>query len=346
MTEVLRLESLVRHPLWSASSEGLVVVDAAAAIEVANPELERLFGYEADDLIGQSVSVLIPPEAHEIHATHVASYSANPTARPMAASRLLEGQRQDGSRFPVNVSLMSIDTDQGARTVAAVRDLTLWVASERSAAEAKRQHAMADDRDRIARELHDTVIQRLFALGLGLQGLPARLDDEAVIAAVNRSVDTVDQIIGEIRSTIHGLKTPPAADVRTRQRILSLIAEMEDTLPASPRIAFIGPIDDLDAGGTVEQVLPVLREALANVARHAEATTVDVTITVSDAELVVEVVDDGRGVPTDVSRSGLANLATRAAALGGRLEIAPNEPRGTKVVWMVPRTWKGDSGSS
>lgn len=201
-----------------------------------------------------------------------------------------------------------------------------------------RRISVLEDRERIGRDLHDNVIQRLFATGLGLQALARRIEDRPeVLARVEESVDALDETIREIRSTIFQLQTGDAVGAGLRRRLLALATELAATLGFQPRVSFVGPVDTAVTPTVAEHVPPVLREALTNVAKHAHATRVEVAVAISSGALVLEIADDGRG-PGDGTGAGLglANLRQRAERLGGTSAIGGSELGGTLLRWQVP----------
>jgi len=334
LTEVA---DLAAHPLWAAAADGLVLVDHHGTIRLTNNALDELFGYGPGELVGASIEQLVPHETREEHVGFRDGYDARPRTRTMASSQLLEGLRRDDSTFPTTISLSRIRTAEGEMSIGTVRDLTERVRVENEVALANRRRAIAEDHDRIASELHDTVIQQLFALGLSLQSLPMRISEPDSAQRVGAAVDTIDEIIAKIRNTIHGLRIPPDTELGLRHRVLAIVAEMTPGLPGPPEVRLHGDIDSITDAAIVDHLLPTLREALSNAGKHANADTVIVSLRCDD-RVILEVIDDGRGLPTDVKRSGLANLAARAAALGGALTIEPGvDGGGTVVRWAVPR---------
>ncbi|HEX4983123.1 MAG TPA: PAS domain S-box protein, partial [Ilumatobacteraceae bacterium] len=175
MEEGIDSLGLDAHTVLEAAPDGMAIVADDGRIVAVNSELERLFGYSAGELLGAQVELLVPTDDQAAHVVLRDEYVANPRRRGMGLGRHLHGQRRDGSVFPVQISLARIDTRIGAMTFAAVRDVTSRVESEEQLAEANRRRALAEDHDRIARDLHDTVIQELFGVGLGLQGLQSRV---------------------------------------------------------------------------------------------------------------------------------------------------------------------------
>lgn len=199
--------------------------------------------------------------------------------------------------------------------------------------------ALADDRARIGRDLHDTVIQRLFATGLALQGAQAICHADPAEAArrIEDAVDDLDLTVKHIRSVIFGLDASRRGETGMRDRILALCQEAAGPLGFGPRVAFEGPVDTLVPEHVESDLLATLREALTNVARHAGARTVDVRVQATRDEVELGVRDDGRGgAAAREGGRGLRNMRTRAERLGGTCEITDAPGGGTEVTWRVP----------
>lgn len=203
------------------------------------------------------------------------------------------------------------------------------------AIEDRAELAVTSDRERIARDLHDVVIQRLFATGLQLQGAGSMARTPEVAGRIDQAVDALDVTIRDIRSTIFELQHHGHGD-SLRADLRRLVQEYAPLLKFTPAVRTDGPIDTAVPREVRDQLVPVLREALSNLARHAAADHGEVEVSVDDRELRMTVLDDGVGVPADVAESGLRNARRRASALGGALEITPRQPRGTSFVWRVP----------
>jgi len=194
----------------------------------------------------------------------------------------------------------------------------------------------ASEHERIGRDLHDTVIQRLFALGMGLQSIE-RLATGPVADRIDRVVDSLDEVIRDIRETIFHLERPAMASSGLRSAIAGIAAEAAEQLGFRPRIGFQGPVDSVTSVQLQPHVVAVLTEALSNVARHAKATSVEVVIAVEDGTLFVSVADNGIGPPKGrTAGNGLRNLADRARSLDGSVSISSRHPSGTLVEWRVP----------
>ncbi len=211
-------------------------------------------------------------------------------------------------------------------------------------AQARREHerlAVYEDRDRIARDLHDLVIQRLFAAGMMLQGATRIADvPEEASARVSRVVDELDETIKEIRQTIFALHEPiegPSASARGR--VLREISQSAALLGFAPSVRFAGPVDSMLVDAVTDHLVAALREALTNAAKHADARRVEVVVQIEDGQVVLVVQDDGIGIDAagPGRRSGVANIAGRAQDLGGSCSLdRVGESGGTRLTWAVP----------
>jgi signal transduction histidine kinase len=227
----------------------------------------------------------------------------------------------------------SLESDE-AELLASFADQAA-LALDRAQAISDRQELMlVSDRDRIARDLHDLVIQRLFATGLQLQGARRIAQNDEVKERIDVAVADLDVTIRDIRSTIfelqHGHELSLRADVR------GLVKEYVPVLGFTPMVRTSGPLDTAVPTEVAEQLLAVLREALSNVARHAQADAAVVEVEARADEVMLRVADNGKGLPPDRHESGLRNARRRAADNGGSLRLVPEEPHGTVLEWTVP----------
>lgn len=197
----------------------------------------------------------------------------------------------------------------------------------------RQELAVISDRERIARDLHDIVIQRLFATGLQLQGA-AVLADGPLADRIETAVNDLDATIKAIRGTIFELQDRSGESLRSEIR--KLVKEYVPVLGFTPAIRTSGPIDSLVPDDLGAQLLAVLREAISNVARHALADSAQVDLMVAQDRLELRVADDGVGLPAELNESGLRNARRRAVDLGGTLEISRVGERGTVLIWRVP----------
>lgn len=191
------------------------------------------------------------------------------------------------------------------------------------------------ERDRIARDLHDHVIQRIFAAGLSLQSTLARAKSEDVRRRLVTVVDDLQDVVQDIRSTIFDLQSTSASTTRLRQRIDDAIDKLTEHTALRTIVRMSGPLSVVD-DTLAEHAVAVVRETTSNTVRHARAATLAVTVSVDDS-LTVDVVDDGVGLPGDITPSGLCNLEARARECGGDMTVrVPDDGHGTRITWRVP----------
>ena len=201
--------------------------------------------------------------------------------------------------------------------------------------DARERVLLAEDHERIARDLHDTVIQRLFASGLSLQSIVNAVPD-AVRSKIERILDDQDDAIRELRTAIFGLASKRSAGRTVRVVVNDIVDESARVLGFRPTLHFAGVLDTIDEETTAE-VAAVAREALSNVARHSRARKVDVTLSHRDGSLTLLVIDDGEGIPSSHRLgSGLLNMHDRAERLGGACNVISDARSGTTVRWTVP----------
>ena len=196
--------------------------------------------------------------------------------------------------------------------------------------------AVLEDRDRIARDLHDHVIQRLFAAGLSLQSLAALTDDRAVTARLDRLVADLDDTIGQVRTSIFHLQAGVAGDTGLRAAVLAVVRQVAPVLGSAPAVRFSGPVDTLIHGTVIGEIEAVIREGMTNVAKHAQASQVTLEVSAAGRWLTVRLSDDGIGMRQPQRGSGLGNLRHRAEGLGGSLTIEDHHGGGTMLTWAIP----------
>ncbi|MCU1653923.1 MAG: hypothetical protein QOE32_5825 [Pseudonocardiales bacterium] len=212
------------------------------------------------------------------------------------------------------------------------------IAIELGEARAEQQRAaMLDERDRIAADLHDHVIQRVFATGLSLQSVAGGMAEGKGRDRVLTAIQDLDDTISQIRTSIFQLQQvsrPEPTSVRVR--MLDVVTDLSPALGFEPAVRFAGVFEDTLPTPVVEDLLGVLREALSNIARHAQAGSATIAVTAVSDRLTLEVSDNGTGIGTTTRHSGLANLRRRAEHHGGTLTLADREPSGTRLTWSIP----------
>ncbi len=347
------------------------VVELAQAVVAGTPSgaLHELIAGRAAALVEADTALLLGPsraEDDEAQLRVLASIGNDPPEAgtswqgTAALAVLASGQPEEVAHSPVlglPALAIPIRDASGVVAVLVVARATPFTGGEREhltafgdqvslvwaheqAQSALRQLSKVEERERIGRDLHDTVIQRLFATGLSLQSCIRRLDDVPQVAErVVAAVDDIDATIKEIRSTIFALQSAEDNAGGLRTRLLRVVDELTVILDATPRVRFDGPLDTVVDDSVAGHLVPVLREALTNVAKHARARVVEVEVSVVSDVVRLRVSDDGVGIdPADVGRGvGTVSLRERAEALGGRAETAPRRPGpGTYVLWEVP----------
>jgi two-component system sensor histidine kinase DevS len=326
--------------VWSvleAAPDAMLLTDAHGQILLVNRQTESMFGYERTELLGKAVEELVPERFRDVHRAHRTRYRAEPRTRAMGAGSDLVGRRRDGTEFPVEISLSPLNGPTGLLVVASVRDISERLETEEQLRHASEELRLLEDRERIARNLHDNVIQRLFAAGMSMQAIAAMLTTENQAAArrMDGIIDELDETIRDIRTAIYGLQPQSGRRGGLRHQILRIVEEQQSSLGAEPRVRFDGLIDAVP-DEIAEHLLASLREALSNVARHARATNIEVVVEAGD-EVTLRVLDDGVGIAeTPSSGYGIGNMVERAASLGGSFRAVPRDGTGTLAEWRVP----------
>ena len=318
----------------TASPDGMLLVDRAGKVVQANPQAAELLATTLKDLVGRSVEEFIPESRRGGHEQNRATFAAKPRTRSMGAGLDLVALRCDGTTFPADIALSQVTLDGEQMVIASIRDISERRVADVALRLARERIATMEDRARIARDLHDTVIQEIFGAGLLLQSILGRVEDEVALNQITDTVEQLDKSISSLRNVIFDLKTAPQQG-RVRLAVDDLLSAVTRELGFAPRLSVVGDLESLEADHTAHLV-PILRETLTNVAKHAAATRVHVAITVgADLELVVE--DNGIGMESaGTDGFGMTNMAGRATDLGGTFEVTSPGAKGTRIVWRVP----------
>ncbi|GAA2128546.1 two-component system sensor histidine kinase [Actinomadura napierensis] len=344
-TDPHQVTAVVAERAREIADAGLATV---ALIDEAGGEfvVEAADGTEADRMRGLRV-----PRSHSIAGDVFAKGTALRLADGAAAAReadtpvdleigpllvvpLGAGSSARGVLSVINAPggpAFSEGTQRLLEAFAAQAAVALELADRRRDAE---RLALLEDRDRIAKDLHDTVIQRLFAIAMTLMAAIKITQKREVAVRVQRAVDDLDDTIRQIRSSIFALQAT-GDEESLRSRVHSLVDDAAEQLGFSPSVRLDGLLDTAVDDETGEQLLAVVREALSNVARHAQAGEAVVAIDVGD-DLTLRVEDDGVGIPEGGRRSGLRNLGERAEVCGGSFDTRRRPGGGTVLVWRVP----------
>ncbi len=302
----LLVAETVGTAMGSIAGETIAVSDTAVGQAFAQREPRRVEQLKLSGVDVAGPALILPLRATDAVAGVVVAMR-HPTAAPFSTEQL---------------DMMAAFADQAALA---------W----QLATTQRRMHELdvVTDRDRIARDLHDHVIQRLFAVGLSLQGTIPRSRDAAVQRRLSDAVDDLQGIIGEIRSTIFDLHGASATVTRLRQRLDNAVAQFSGS-GLHTTVQFVGPLSVVEPA-LADHAEAVVSEAVSNAVRHSGATTLTVRIKVED-DLTIEVTDNGRGMPDVDTRSGLTNLRRRAEESGGTFSVTSAPTGGTVLHWSAP----------
>lgn len=327
---------------WAAhavefSPDGVLVVAADGTIVYDNAAARALTG-SGDSLSGLNVDELVPDDVHGHHDHLRDSYFEAPTSRPMGSGLDLSLKRLDGMEIPVEIALSPFDDGGVTYVVATVRDVSERRLDERRLAAANQQLALLDERERIGRDLHDVVLQRLYGTGLTVQAIGIGAD-ETTRSGLDSVIDEIDRVIAEVRTIVFTLGNS-ANRGALGQDLADVVAQANRVLGFTPALRLDGPVESVLSDEVCVEMIASMREALGNVARHAGASKVDVTIAVEGDRVVMRVVDDGVGPPEQAERltggNGLINMQARAAAIGGHCTLEAGARSGAVLAWSVP----------
>ncbi|MBC6463065.1 PAS domain S-box protein [Actinomadura sp. HBU206391] len=311
--------------MFSMSSDGL--------IQTWNLGAERLFGHSTAEVVGRPVGMLMLTEARDDFEEAVTRTRSGGRAETYDT----RFSRSDGSPVDVAVTLSAMRDPGGALTGFAVvlRNVTDRLRIQAELAAARADQEVMIDRDRIARDLHDMVIQRVFGAGLALQAVASLITHPSVSARLQAVIGELDVTIRELRTAIYDLHSRPQQATTLRDQLLDLTSMAAEGLGFTPTVSFHGPVDTAVPDEVIIHLLAVVREALSNIARHSGASAAELTLS-AGTELVLNVTDNGHGLGTVTRTSGLRNLRDRAQALGGAFEATGRPGNGTSLEWRVP----------
>ncbi len=324
-----RLAAIVR-----SSDVAIISTGPDRTVDSWNPAAERLLGYLAEEAVGRPVDSLVPGERRAELATNYEQVSAG--GHVDLFDTVL--QRKDGTLVEVAATLSAMRGPRGDMVGHSVmlRDLTERRRTQAQLAGAQADREVLAERERIARDLHDFVIQRIFTAGIGLEGVATAVTQPALAHRLQMITDELDAAVREIRSSIFTLRRRPGVAGSLRGELLDVAASSADVLGFSPRFSFEGPVDAVVPDQVAEHMLAVLREGLSNIARHAHATAAEVAVRADSDRVSLAITDNGCGMEGVGRRGGLQNLVHRAAELGGDMVVDTRPGGGTRLAWGVP----------
>jgi PAS domain S-box-containing protein len=323
--------------------EAIVGVNQAGRIVIANPAAFRVFGYSQAELLESNISELIPARFCSAHVAHQQSYFEQPSARKMGFGAVLSGRRKDGSEVPLEVSLSSIETADGALAIAFVQDITERVVHRRhlQSLAGRFLKAQEEERRRIARNIHDELTQTISVLGMKLGFLKQDLDGspEKLLAGIEDARRQVDLIHDEVRDISHRLHPTTLEYSGLVPALEGLVHEREKR--TRPRVHLVvDPLPDAIPTATASALYRIAQEALHNAEKSANAENVSIHVGARDGNLNLVIIDDGQGFRLDHSRRsgglGLISMEERARDLGGSFAVHSAPGNGTRIEVAVP----------
>jgi len=331
-------EGLPIQELIDTAPDGFVVVDEAGLVVFANSTVESLFGFEPSELLGRPVNTLIPERLHDVHREHRLSYMRDPRVRPMGLGLDLVGRRKDGSEFPVEISLSPLKTADRMFYTAIVRDISERKVMEDERLALEMQLETERERDRIAMDLHDGIMQDIYASTLALElAIDAGDAPEETVEAIERVIDQLQTVVRDIRSYIFDLR-PREFNGNLVEAISNLVHEFQQNSQVPAEIEIDAPATP--SMSTSVTVYNIAHECLSNIQRHANAELVRITLEVKDGGGQLQVIDDGVGFDLGAdqgqSHRGLRNMFARARSVNAELQLDSKPGEGTRLSLRFP----------
>lgn len=325
--------------VFESAPDGILIVDREGRVRDANPAAEEMFGWDAGELQGEKVEVLVPDHARSEHRDRRDGFFDDPHKRPMGIGMELRGRRRDGSVFPVEISLSPLPTEQGTMVISTVRDVTERRRLREFGAGALQ--AAEEERRRIARELHDDTAQRLAGLLIRLRLARRTGDPDRRSRLLDEAREEILASAEAVRRIARGLRPPALEDAGLAAALRWHVRQQIEPADVTAEVDLEKVEDLLDEDAKLA-VYRIVQEALSNVVRHASARKVRVRLFRDGDAVVAEVVDDGEGfvLGGSVERFdgglGLLGMKERAAVADGELQIDSTPGEGTRVRVRIP----------
>lgn len=313
-------------------ADAVVTIDHSSVIVSANPAAERMFGYEAAEMLGKDVRLLMPPSYRSKHRGYVSKCRSTGEVRPISGGREVQGRRKDGSVFPIEVTVSAIP--QMGLFTGVIRDI-----SGRKALESEVLRACEAERERVAADLHDGIYQELVAASCAAKGLANQLQKQGSPHAspAGNLADALSQTAAHTRALARGMNPVVAGGYGLVDALEELAQRASQTHPCHCVFTRPQPVPTLDPF-TSKQLLLIAQEAVCNAVRHSKGKRIDIELSETGSEVRIAVRDDGCGLPSGAENSpglGLRAMKYRAGLIQGHLSIEQPEGGGTQVVCLL-----------
>ncbi len=326
--------------LFDHAGQGMLASDRSGLIRMANFKANSLFGYEKEGLVGYRIADLVPEEKRQTHETLREDYFSDPSSRMMGEGRELEGLRKDGSVFPIEIHLNHLTADDGEIwVVSSMMDISVRLRSQKLI-ELAIIEFQEKERQRIARDLHDGVLQQLSALSLNIKAIPDPIDPELK----GTLEDLTEQVVQEARGLTEHLRPPELEEKGLVQAIQDMLNSVERNNGISTRLNVQNRWSDRSSEYEVA-LYRICQEGVNNAVKHANA--ISITVELEDQQeqgVQFRIIDDGKGLPpekgseeqTEKGGMGFTNIRQRIEALNGHLKIWSEEGKGTVLDGFMP----------
>lgn len=324
--------------VFEAAPDGIMIVDTDGVIRDLNPQTEAMFGFAREELLGETVEMLMPEVFRMAHREHRTRYSRNPHARPMGVGLELRAQRKDGTQFPVEISLSPWTHGDVRRVICSMRDITDRKRLQDFSEGALR--SVEEERQRIARELHDDTAQRLATLMLRVRLLGLEVDPERRQLALEDLREQILQAAEGVKRIARGLRPPELEEVGLSMAFRAHLRNLREQTGFEVE-DHLQTVDHLLTEESKLALYRIVQESLSNAVRHSGAGRARLSIWAEEANVVAEVCDEGRGfsaarVDETGGGLGLVGMQERAVMLGGRVTVDSTPGEGTCVRIELP----------
>lgn len=349
--EALKQSEKMLESLFESAPDGVILIDTEGKIRRVNAQVELLFAYPRDELVGEKIELLLPDRFRRIHLSHRDNFYKKAKTRTMGAGLDLFGKRKDGSEFPVDIMLSPVETEEGVYVIAAVRDVTERKQIESELAEVQRRlfESIEAERLHMAQELHDGPIQELYSITYGLNGLDSGrgVAEKENIAQVK---EMVTKVIATLRAMCGDLRPPTLAPFGLEKAIRAHVERFQEFHPELEIQLDLAPDGHLLPERMRLALFRIYQHAISNVLRHAQATKLEIRFNLDGEQVKLEISDNGRGfdLPSrwvELARKGnfgLVGTAERVEAIGGQLKINSVSGKGTRILVIVPQAFDGE----